>query len=44
MELELLGPQKFQNVQSYAQAVRQVRHMKDFLESELSSVPSTSER
>uniref|UniRef100_A0A452IJP1 Uncharacterized protein n=1 Tax=Gopherus agassizii TaxID=38772 RepID=A0A452IJP1_9SAUR len=28
MELELLGPHKFQKAQSYIQAVRQVQHMK----------------
>nr|XP_060644320.1 polycystin-1-like protein 2 [Anolis sagrei ordinatus] len=44
LELELLGPHKFQSLQSYSQAVRQVRHMKDFLESQLSSAASSSER
>uniref|UniRef100_A0ABM5EUS9 Polycystin-1-like protein 2 n=1 Tax=Pogona vitticeps TaxID=103695 RepID=A0ABM5EUS9_9SAUR len=43
LELELLGPQKFQNAQSYTQAVRQVQHMKDFLENQLCPAPSTSE-
>uniref|UniRef100_A0A8C3PDD2 Polycystin 1 like 2/pseudo n=1 Tax=Chrysemys picta bellii TaxID=8478 RepID=A0A8C3PDD2_CHRPI len=33
MELELLGPHKFQKAQSYVQAVRQVQHMKGLLES-----------
>ncbi|XP_014797628.1 PREDICTED: polycystic kidney disease protein 1-like 2 [Calidris pugnax] len=31
MELELLGPHKFQMPQSYTQAVRQVQHMKNLL-------------
>ncbi|KAH0619520.1 hypothetical protein JD844_000206 [Phrynosoma platyrhinos] len=44
LELELLGPHKFQSPQSYSQAVRQVRHMKGFLESQLSSGASISER
>uniref|UniRef100_A0A803TRM4 Polycystin 1 like 2/pseudo n=1 Tax=Anolis carolinensis TaxID=28377 RepID=A0A803TRM4_ANOCA len=44
LELELLGPHKFQSPQSYSQAVRQVRHMKDFLESQLGSpTPSLPE-
>nr|XP_034975837.1 polycystic kidney disease protein 1-like 2 isoform X2 [Zootoca vivipara] len=43
LELELLGPHRFQNPQSYSQAVRQVRHMKDFLESQLCSAASISE-
>ncbi|XP_042294389.1 polycystic kidney disease protein 1-like 2 isoform X2 [Sceloporus undulatus] len=44
MELELLGPHKFQSPQSYSQAVRQVQHMKGLLESQLSSAASVSER
>ncbi|XP_062997536.1 polycystin-1-like protein 2 [Elgaria multicarinata webbii] len=44
LELELLGPHRFQNLQSYSQAVRQVKHMKDFLESYLCSAASVSER
>ncbi|NXJ37831.1 PK1L2 protein, partial [Ciconia maguari] len=40
MELELLGPHKFQMPQSYTQAVRQVQHMKNLLENRIcSSVP-----
>ncbi|XP_029466481.1 polycystic kidney disease protein 1-like 2 [Rhinatrema bivittatum] len=42
-ELELLGPRKFQNPQSYSQAVRQVQHMKGLLESRVFS-GSASER
>ncbi|XP_019360809.1 PREDICTED: polycystic kidney disease protein 1-like 2 [Gavialis gangeticus] len=37
MELELLGPYKFQKPQSYTQAVRQVQHMKSLLESQICS-------
>ncbi|XP_063168976.1 polycystin-1-like protein 2 [Candoia aspera] len=37
IELELLGPHRFQDPQSYTQAVRQVQHMKSFLESQLCS-------
>ncbi|XP_009990421.1 PREDICTED: polycystic kidney disease protein 1-like 2 [Tauraco erythrolophus] len=37
MELELLGPHKFQTPQSYTQAVRQVRHMKNLLENRICS-------
>ncbi|NXK49451.1 PK1L2 protein, partial [Chauna torquata] len=43
MELELLGPHKFQMSQSYTQAVRQVQHMKNLLESQLCSSLSISE-
>ncbi|NWS51862.1 PK1L2 protein, partial [Chunga burmeisteri] len=43
MELELLGPQKFQMPQSYTQAVRQVQHMKNLLENQICSSASTSE-
>ncbi|KAJ7426456.1 polycystic kidney disease protein 1-like 2 [Willisornis vidua] len=40
MELELLGPHKFQMPQSYTQAVHQVQHMKKLLENRIcSSVP-----
>uniref|UniRef100_A0A8C3RV23 Polycystic kidney disease protein 1-like 2 n=2 Tax=Chelydra serpentina TaxID=8475 RepID=A0A8C3RV23_CHESE len=42
MELELLGPHKFQKAQSYVQAVRQVQHMKGLLESHLCSSGSIS--
>nr|XP_009943686.1 PREDICTED: polycystic kidney disease protein 1-like 2 [Opisthocomus hoazin] len=43
MELELLGPHKFQMPQSYTQAVRQVQHMKNLLENQIcSSAPSFS--
>ncbi|KAF7242704.1 Polycystic kidney disease protein 1-like 2, partial [Varanus komodoensis] len=42
LELTLLGPHRFQNPQSYLQAVRQVQHMKDFLESHQSSAASGS--
>uniref|UniRef100_A0A8C8RBD7 Uncharacterized protein n=1 Tax=Pelusios castaneus TaxID=367368 RepID=A0A8C8RBD7_9SAUR len=38
-ELELLGPHKFQKAQSYAQAVRQVQHMKGLLETSSSRNP-----
>ncbi|XP_053127311.1 polycystic kidney disease protein 1-like 2 [Hemicordylus capensis] len=41
MEMELLGPHRFQNPQSYSQAVRQVQHMKDLLESQLGSPASS---
>uniref|UniRef100_A0ACB8EA10 Uncharacterized protein n=1 Tax=Sphaerodactylus townsendi TaxID=933632 RepID=A0ACB8EA10_9SAUR len=44
MELQLLGAHRFQNPKSYSQAVRQVQHMKDFLESQLCPAASTSER
>ncbi|KAM9269057.1 polycystin-1-like protein 3 [Cariama cristata] len=44
MELELLGPHKFQMPQSYTQAVRQVHHMKNLLEKQICSSASTSER
>ncbi|KYO37869.1 polycystic kidney disease protein 1-like 2 isoform A [Alligator mississippiensis] len=44
MELELLGPYKFQKPQSYTQAVRQVQHMKGLLESQICSSGSISER
>ncbi|XP_067158982.1 polycystin-1-like protein 3 [Apteryx mantelli] len=44
MELELLGPHKFQMPQSYTQAVRQVQHMKNLLESQICSSASISER
>ncbi|XP_032626502.2 polycystin-1-like protein 2 [Chelonoidis abingdonii] len=44
MELELLGPHKFQKAQSYIQAVRQVQHMKGLLERHLCSSGSISER
>ncbi|NXG73156.1 PK1L2 protein, partial [Baryphthengus martii] len=43
MELELLGPHQFQMPQSYAQAVRQVQHMKNLLENQLRSSASISE-
>ncbi|NXS56995.1 PK1L2 protein, partial [Brachypteracias leptosomus] len=43
MELELLGPHKFQMPQSYTQAVRQVQHMKNLLENQICSSASTSE-
>ncbi|XP_032051683.1 polycystic kidney disease protein 1-like 2 [Aythya fuligula] len=47
MELELLGPHKFQMPQSYTQAVRQVQHMKNLLENQIcpsvwSLTPSSS--
>ncbi|GAB0195474.1 polycystic kidney disease protein 1-like 2 [Grus japonensis] len=44
MELELLGPHKFQMPQSYTQAVRQVQHMKNLLENRICSSASISER
>ncbi|KAJ6666084.1 hypothetical protein lerEdw1_000988 [Lerista edwardsae] len=44
LELELLGPHRFQKPQSYSQAVRQVQHMKGLLESQLCSAASVSER
>lgn len=44
MELELLGPHKFQMPQSYAQAVRQVQHMKNLLQNQICSSASISER
>ncbi|NXA23049.1 PK1L2 protein, partial [Ibidorhyncha struthersii] len=43
MELELLGPHKFQMPQSYTQAVCQVQHMKNLLENQICSSASTSE-
>nr|XP_056718331.1 polycystic kidney disease protein 1-like 2 [Euleptes europaea] len=43
-ELELLGAHRFQNPQSYSQAVRQVQHMKGFLESQLCPAASISDR
>ncbi|NXX17435.1 PK1L2 protein, partial [Podargus strigoides] len=43
MELELLGPDKFQMPQSYTQAVQQVQHMKNLLESQICSSASISE-
>ncbi|NXG52006.1 PK1L2 protein, partial [Psilopogon haemacephalus] len=43
MELELLGPHKFQMSQSYTQAVHQVQHMKNLLENWLCSPASVSE-
>ncbi|NXD76051.1 PK1L2 protein, partial [Halcyon senegalensis] len=43
MELELLGPHKFQMPQSYTQAVRQVQHMKTLLENQTCSPASISE-
>ncbi|KAF1405195.1 Polycystic kidney disease protein 1-like 2, partial [Spheniscus humboldti] len=43
MELELLGPHKFQMPQSYTQAVHQVQHMKNLLENQICSSASVSE-
>ncbi|NXA58386.1 PK1L2 protein, partial [Mohoua ochrocephala] len=43
MELELLGPHKFQMPQSYTQAVCQVRHLKNLLENQICSSASISE-
>ncbi|KAF1589543.1 UNVERIFIED_CONTAM: Polycystic kidney disease protein 1-like 2, partial [Eudyptes pachyrhynchus] len=43
MELELLGPHKFQMPQSYTQAVHQVQHMKNLLENQICSPASISE-
>ncbi|NWX26062.1 PK1L2 protein, partial [Notiomystis cincta] len=43
MELELLGPHKFQMPQSYTQAVCQVQHMKNLLENQICSSASISE-
>lgn len=43
MELELLGPHKFQMPQSYTQAVQQVQHMKNLLENQICSSVSVSE-
>ncbi|NXJ01486.1 PK1L2 protein, partial [Psophia crepitans] len=43
MELELLGPHKFQMPQSYTQAVHQVQHMKNLLENRICSSTSVSE-
>ncbi|XP_031471197.1 polycystic kidney disease protein 1-like 2 [Phasianus colchicus] len=44
MELELLGPHKFQMPQSYTQAVRQVQHMKNLLQNQICTSASISER
>ncbi|XP_023790696.1 polycystic kidney disease protein 1-like 2 [Cyanistes caeruleus] len=44
MELELLGPHKFQMPQSYTQAVCQVQHMKNLLENQICSSTSITER
>uniref|UniRef100_A0A8B9SZV7 Uncharacterized protein n=1 Tax=Anas platyrhynchos TaxID=8839 RepID=A0A8B9SZV7_ANAPL len=44
MELELLGPHKFQMPQSYTQAVRQVQHMKNLLKNQICPSVSISER
>ncbi|XP_063267148.1 polycystin-1-like protein 2 [Prinia subflava] len=43
MELELLGPHKFQMPQSYTQAVCQVQHMKNLLENQICTSASISE-
>ncbi|NXM88594.1 PK1L2 protein, partial [Oenanthe oenanthe] len=43
MELELLGPHKFQMPQSYTQAVCQVQHMKNLLENQICSSSSITE-
>ncbi|KAJ7394975.1 polycystin 1 like 2 [Pitangus sulphuratus] len=43
MELELLGPHKFQLPQSYTQAVHQVQHMKSLLEQRMTSSAPISE-
>ncbi|NXX70741.1 PK1L2 protein, partial [Spizella passerina] len=43
MELELLGPHKFQMPQSYTQAICQVQHMKNLLEKQICSSASISE-
>uniref|UniRef100_A0A8C3UZT0 PK1L2 protein n=1 Tax=Catharus ustulatus TaxID=91951 RepID=A0A8C3UZT0_CATUS len=43
MELELLGPHKFQMPQSYTQAVCQVQHMKNLLENQICSSASITE-
>ncbi|NXT10193.1 PK1L2 protein, partial [Prunella fulvescens] len=43
MELELLGPHKFQVPQSYTQAVCQVQHIKNLLENQIYSSASISE-
>ncbi|NXU90070.1 PK1L2 protein, partial [Xiphorhynchus elegans] len=43
MALELLGPHKFQRPQSYTQAVCQVQHMKNLLETRICSSASISE-
>ncbi|NXU58239.1 PK1L2 protein, partial [Turnix velox] len=43
MELELLGPHKFQMPQSYTQAVCQIQHMKNLLENQICSSASISE-
>ncbi|XP_010130648.1 PREDICTED: polycystic kidney disease protein 1-like 2, partial [Buceros rhinoceros silvestris] len=43
MELELLGPHKFQMPQSYTQAVRQVQHMKNLLENQTCSSAFSSD-
>ncbi|XP_042692995.1 polycystic kidney disease protein 1-like 2 isoform X1 [Centrocercus urophasianus] len=44
MELELLGPHKFQIPQSYTQAVRQVQHMKNLLQNQICTSASITER
>ncbi|KAM4640248.1 polycystin-1-like protein 3 [Amazona ochrocephala] len=44
LELELLGPHKFQIPQSYTQAVCQVKHMKNLLENRICSSASITER
>ncbi|OXB62704.1 hypothetical protein ASZ78_003064 [Callipepla squamata] len=44
MELELLGPHKFQMPQSYTRAVQQVQHMKNLLQNQICSSASISER
>ncbi|XP_067853685.1 polycystin-1-like protein 2 [Heptranchias perlo] len=43
-ELDFLGSSKFQNPQSYTQAVHQVQHMKDLLENAILCSSSVSER
>ncbi|NXX88600.1 PK1L2 protein, partial [Centropus bengalensis] len=43
MELELLGPHKFQMPQSYTRAIRQIQHMKNLLEDQSCSSASISE-
>uniref|UniRef100_A0A8C3LVU0 Polycystic kidney disease protein 1-like 2 n=1 Tax=Chrysolophus pictus TaxID=9089 RepID=A0A8C3LVU0_CHRPC len=43
MELELLGPHKFQMPQSYTQAVRQVQHMKNLLQNQICTSASITE-
>uniref|UniRef100_A0A669QX05 Polycystic kidney disease protein 1-like 2 n=1 Tax=Phasianus colchicus TaxID=9054 RepID=A0A669QX05_PHACC len=44
MELELLGPHKFQMPQSYTQAVRQVQHMKNLLQNQICTSASITKR